>query len=38
MASTVVVQATVEATLKEQASAVLAEKGMTLEDAVRMLL
>jgi len=38
MGATAIVQATVEASLKDQASAVLAEIGMTVEDAVRLLL
>ena len=38
MGTTATIQATVDATLKDQASAVLAEIGMTVEDAVRLLL
>ena len=38
MGATAIVQATVEASLKDQASAVLAEIGMTVEDALRLLL
>ena len=38
MGNTAIVQATVEASLRDQASAVLAELGMTLEDALRLLL
>ncbi len=38
MGTTAIVQATVEATLRDQASAVLAELGMTVEDALRLLL
>ena len=38
MGSTAVVQATVEAALKDQAAAVLAEIGMTVDDALRLLL
>jgi DNA-damage-inducible protein J len=38
MGTTATIQATVDATLKDQASAVLAEIGMTVEDALRLLL
>jgi DNA-damage-inducible protein J len=38
MATTAIVQATVDASLKDRASAVLAEIGMTLDDALRLLL
>jgi DNA-damage-inducible protein J len=38
MGATAIVQATVDSTLKEQASAVLAEIGMTVDDALRLLL
>jgi DNA-damage-inducible protein J len=38
MGSTAIVQATVDTTLRDQASAVLAELGMTVEDALRLLL
>lgn len=38
MATTAIVQATVDAELKERASALLAEEGITVDDAVRMLL
>ena len=38
MATTAIIQTTVDTTLKDQASAVLAEIGMTVEDALRLLL
>jgi DNA-damage-inducible protein J len=38
MGTTAVVQATVETELRDQASAVLAGIGMTVEDALRLLL
>ena len=38
MASTATVQATIDAELKDKATALLAERGMTVEDAVRLLL
>jgi DNA-damage-inducible protein J len=38
MGATAIIQATVEASLRDQASAVLAELGMTVEDALRLLL
>ncbi len=38
MGTTAIVQATVETALRDQASAVLAELGMTVEDALRLLL
>jgi DNA-damage-inducible protein J len=38
MGSNAVVQATVDSALRDQAAAVLAEIGMTLDDAVRLLL
>jgi antitoxin component of RelBE/YafQ-DinJ toxin-antitoxin module len=37
MAATEIVQATVSTVLRQQATAILAEKGLTLEDAVRLL-
>jgi DNA-damage-inducible protein J len=38
MGTTAIVQTTVDTTLRDQASAVLAELGMTVEDALRLLL
>ncbi|HWB33020.1 MAG TPA: type II toxin-antitoxin system RelB/DinJ family antitoxin [Acidobacteriaceae bacterium] len=38
MASTTTIHATIDADVKEQATALLAESGMTVEDAVRLLL
>jgi addiction module RelB/DinJ family antitoxin len=38
MASTSTIHATIDADVKEKATALLAEKGMTVEDAVRLLL
>ncbi|MGA2896708.1 MAG: type II toxin-antitoxin system RelB/DinJ family antitoxin [Acidobacteriaceae bacterium] len=38
MGTTAIVQATVETSLRDQASAVLAELGMTVDDALRLLL
>jgi DNA-damage-inducible protein J len=38
MGSNAIVQATVDSALRDQAAAVLAEIGMTLDDAVRLLL
>jgi antitoxin component of RelBE/YafQ-DinJ toxin-antitoxin module len=38
MASTATIHATIDAEVKEQATALLAESGMTVEDAVRLLL
>jgi DNA-damage-inducible protein J len=38
MGTTAIVQTTVEVSLRDQASAVLAELGMTVEDALRLLL
>ena len=38
MGTTAIIQTTVETTLRDQATAVLAELGMTVEDALRLLL